>query len=273
MADWRADDVTVNGLRIHYYRTGGEKPVVLLLHGLTDSAFCWERLARELASHYDLVLPDARGHGLSEAPPTGYSAADHAADAAALIRALDLGKPVVIGHSMGAAEAMELAAGYPELVRAAILEDPPLWAGEARDDAARAAYAAEWRAEILSSRAKSVEELVALYRGQHPNWDDLDLYSCAEAEQQMNLDALAFITAPRRDWRETMRRIACPVLLLTGDPGLGAIVTPELSAEAAALLARGRIVHIAGAGHGIRREQFGPYLAAVREFLAEWSTA
>ncbi len=271
MADWRAADVPVNGFRMHYYRTGGQNPVVLLLHGLTDNAFTWERLARELAADYDLVLPDARGHGLSDAPTGGYSAADHASDAAALIRALGLGSPVVIGHSMGAAEAMALAAGYPELVRAAILEDPPLWAGQGRAEAERAAYAAEWRAEVVASRAKSVEELVALYRGQHPNWDDLDLYSCAEAERQVSLDALAFVTAPHPDWRETMRRIACPVLLLTADPELGAIVTPEIAAEAGTLMRQGHVVRIPGAGHGIRREQFEGYLGAVRAFLAEWA--
>ena len=77
------------------------------------------------------------------------------------------------------------------------------------------------------------------------------------------------ITAARMPWREVAHRNPCPALLITADVADGAIVTPEVAAEASKLLRKGRIMHIAGAGHNIRRDQFDAYMTAVREFLAE----
>src|SRR5688500_11005922 len=122
-------EVTANGLRQHYWRTGwaaAGKPVLVLAHGATDNGLCWTRLAKVLEGEWDVVIPDARGHGLSEAPEEDYSAGARAADLAKLIEALGLVRPVVGGHSMGGSTALRLAAEHPELVRAAVLEDPPL---------------------------------------------------------------------------------------------------------------------------------------------------
>ena len=68
-------------------------------------------------------------------------------------------------------------------------------------------------------------------------------------------------------WREIIARIACPILLIIGDPQLGAIVTPEAAQEAAQLWQHGEVVHIAGAGHNIRRDRYDKMMAAVRAFL------
>ena len=73
MTEWSPDDVIANGIRNHYYRTGGDKPPLLLVHGFTDNGLCWTRLARVLQRDYDIIMPDARGHGLSEAPEGGYT--------------------------------------------------------------------------------------------------------------------------------------------------------------------------------------------------------
>src|SRR5579884_3987242 len=124
MTEWYSGDVVANGIRIHYYRTGGEKPPLVLNHGATDNGLCWTRLARALEADYDVIMPDARGHGLSDAPETGYSSKERAADLADLIEALHLDKPAVGGHSMGAQTTFRLAADYPDLLRCAILEDP-----------------------------------------------------------------------------------------------------------------------------------------------------
>src|SRR5439155_22026915 len=115
MPDWLSDDVTANGLRIHYYRTGGYKPPLLLSHGATDSGLCWTRVARDLESDYDVILPDARGHGLSDAPASGYTSGDRAADLAGFIDGLGLQRPAVGGHSMGAATTLRFVADYPDV--------------------------------------------------------------------------------------------------------------------------------------------------------------
>src|ERR671936_61945 len=108
MTEWFSGEVSANGIRMHYSRTGGDTPPLVLAHGATDDGLCWTRLARALEPEYDVIMPDARGHGRSDAPPSGYSSADHAQDLAGLIRALGLATPAVGGHSMGAATTLEL---------------------------------------------------------------------------------------------------------------------------------------------------------------------
>jgi pimeloyl-ACP methyl ester carboxylesterase len=58
--------VLTNGIRIHYWRSGGNKPPLVLAHGSSDDGLCWTNLAKELEANFDIILPDARGHGLSE---------------------------------------------------------------------------------------------------------------------------------------------------------------------------------------------------------------
>src|SRR2546421_12766764 len=115
-----------NGITIYYYCTGGDKkPSILLLHGITNSGQCWPQLAHALEGSYDVIMTDARGHGHS-GTSADFSIVLLAEDAAAVIRALGLEKPYVWGHSMGAITAATLAAAYPDLVRAIVLEDPPM---------------------------------------------------------------------------------------------------------------------------------------------------
>jgi pimeloyl-ACP methyl ester carboxylesterase len=59
----------------------------------------------------------------------------------------------------------------------------------------------------------------------------------------------------------------CPILLITGDPNRGAIITPEMVRQCAALWKQGQEAHIPEAGHGIRREKFDLYMQKVSSFL------
>ncbi len=275
MSQLSSADILTNGIRIHYYRTQRTPqtrswPALVLLHGITDSGLCWPRVVKALAGEYDMILPDARGHGLSEKPETGYAPQDHAADVAGLIRGLGLNRPVLIGHSMGAGVAATVAALYPDLVSGVILEDPP-WRPEHDEGTAeeRAARAAEWRKEIIERKAMAPAALIAQRKREQPKWADEEFADWIVAKQQVSPEVTQYITAARRPWREITAAIACPVLLITADVAEGAIVTPEVAAEAVRLMPRGRTVHIAGAGHNIRRDQFEAYMTAVREFLAE----
>src|SRR5262249_61980275 len=70
---WAEGEIEANGIRQHYYRTGGEGPALLLLHGFMESGLCWLRVAKALEGNYDVVMPDARGHGRSEGIDRGLS--------------------------------------------------------------------------------------------------------------------------------------------------------------------------------------------------------
>src|SRR2546430_2340541 len=72
-AHWSEDFVEANGIHQHYYRTGGEKPQLVLLHGFEEAAICWLRVAKALEHDYDIIMIDARGHGLSDRATSGFT--------------------------------------------------------------------------------------------------------------------------------------------------------------------------------------------------------
>lgn len=269
MAEWQSDDVVANGIRVHYYRTGGSGPPLVLNHGATDNGLCWIRLASALEGDYDVIMPDARGHGRSEAPENGYSSGDRAADLASLIQALGLERPVIGGHSMGAQTCLRCAAAYPELVRSAILEDPPIWAdGPPPMDEGRRT---RMRQDADERRSMSREALMARGREQNPAWDEVELEPWADAKRQVSP---AFSSRPffqnEPSWQDVVPNITAPTLLITSDPDRGGIVTPEVAEAARALNSGIQVVRLSGAGHNIRREQFDAFLGAVRAFLAAY---
>ncbi len=272
MSKWASGDVVANGIRIHYNRTGGDKPPVVLSHGFTDNGLCWTRMAQVLERDYDVIMYDARGHGFSDVPESGYSTEDRAADLAGLIQALGLEnpRPVLIGHSMGAETVAAVAAHYPALVRCAVLEDPPwredIFAASAEE---RAVAMGEWRAGLVELQSKTREEIMAFCHVQSPTWAEVELGPWADSKLQVNLAVFEMSHTPPTPWQEVAREIECPVLLITGDPEMGAIVPPEIAQEAARRWRDVRIARIGGAGHNIRREQFAPYMEALTAFLAE----
>jgi pimeloyl-ACP methyl ester carboxylesterase len=107
-------------------------PPVVLLHGLGVAGSVWQAFARRLLPYLAAVAPDLRGHGQSEAPPTGYAPADYARDLIVMLEdmaqdTVHFALPVpIVGHSLGALVALELAALRPELVSWLVLLDPPL---------------------------------------------------------------------------------------------------------------------------------------------------
>lgn len=266
MAQWQSGYVEANGLRLHYTRTGGAKPPVVLAHGFSDDGLCWTPVAEALEGDYDVLMVDARGHGRSDGPEQGYGSAEHAADLAGVVRGLGLKRPAVLGHSMGAAAALLLAGAHPELPRAILLEDPPAWWTAAQPAPVRPAPA---RNGIIDLKRKTREELIAHARRQSPTWPEAELGPWADAKLRFSFKILLAGESPAVDWPAAVRRITCPALLITADPARGAIVTPEAAAALQAAVPQVRVAHIAGAGHCIRREQFDRYMATVRAFLAE----
>ena len=85
---WTTGVCEANGIDLHYLRTGGAKPPLILLHGLMGSGACWTSVARALEGEFDVVMPDARGHGQSSTPLHGYRYDDHASDVLGLSRAV-----------------------------------------------------------------------------------------------------------------------------------------------------------------------------------------
>jgi pimeloyl-ACP methyl ester carboxylesterase len=104
----RADGIQLHGLR---WPAGPQAVPVVLLHGLSSNARIWDLVAPRLsAAGLAPLAIDLRGHGLSDKPDTGYNFATFAVDIAAALRRFGLTSPVLVGHSLGAYLALELAA-------------------------------------------------------------------------------------------------------------------------------------------------------------------
>lgn len=98
-------------------------PGLLLQHGLASSQRIWDLMLPRLTRRFRVVTYDARGHGLSAKPSSGYGFDSIVADARAVIRTVALRRPIVVGHSWGAMVALELAARHPGVVEGAVLVD------------------------------------------------------------------------------------------------------------------------------------------------------
>jgi len=120
----------VGDVRLHYLEwlpegDAEDAPPLFLLHGLSSNAYYWQRLVTHLG-HRRIVALDQRSHGLSDRPASGYTMTDMVSDAAKAIELLDLSQPVVVGHSWGAAVALELVGGTDGLASGLVFIDGPV---------------------------------------------------------------------------------------------------------------------------------------------------
>jgi N-formylmaleamate deformylase len=270
MAPWQSAELEANGLRLHYTRTGGDKPPLVLAHGFSDDGLCWTPVARALEDDYDVIMVDARGHGLSQAAEQNYGDVDLGNDLAGAIAALGLRRPAVLGHSMGAATALALAGAHPDAPGAILLEDPPArWVAQPAGGPTDQAWQARMHDWITGLKTKTREELIAAQHTETPGWSKAELGPWADSKLRLSLTVLQRGAAPAIDWPSLVRSITCPALLITADPAQGAIVTEADAAALQALVPQLRVARIAGAGHSIRRDQFDHYMQVVRDFLGE----
>jgi N-formylmaleamate deformylase len=260
--------VMANGLKINYYRTGGEKPAVVLLHGLSDYGLCWTRLPLFLEPSYDVVMVDLRGHGMSAKPETGYSAEEMADDVFWVIRTLNLSKPVVIGHSMGASVAAVFARHNPKLVSGIILEDPPWQIEDEPDNKTMSGHnSSDFINWLQDLKSKSFEEIMAFGLAQNPTWDEAEFKQWAKGKQMVSLHAANWLTTQQTSWQEIVPALKVPGLLITSEIERGAIVTPQVGKLVSQSWKAGEVVSLPGAGHNIHREQYYKYRDVVKLFL------
>lgn len=261
--------VPVDGVRINYYRTGGEKPPIIMLHGFSDNALSWNQVPVFLETEFDVVLVDARGHGSSGLAEDGASPERQAIDVLSLIRELNLKQPILIGHSTGAHVAALVAAQTPQAIRAVVLSDPP-WRDSADHSTPETAALKkeEWINWIADLKKKSLDDVMKIGRQMHPNWDESEFFQWARAKQQIRTETVEGIMGTPTLYTDIVKNISCPGLLITADPRQGAVVTPEVSEQVSKLWRKVTVVHIPNAGHNIHREQLAFYMDALNRFLS-----
>lgn len=261
MHKWTTGTCEANGINIHYLRTGGNKPPVVLLHGLMTNGVCWTSLARSLEEDYDVIMPDCRGHGNSTAPDKGYCYGNLAADVLCFIEALGLATPVLIGHSMGGMTAAVVASRNPKRLQGLVLADPTFLTPQRQREVHESDIAAQHR-RILN---QPKEDFLAEIRIRHSRRSRELIELFAQARFQTSIHAFEVLTPPNPDYVQLINTLDIPSLLVIG--GVGAVVSPGVAAELARLNQRLQVVQIAEAGHGIPYDQPEHFSAVVKAFL------
>jgi pimeloyl-ACP methyl ester carboxylesterase len=114
--DVPTESVVLHGKRLTYRRLGSG-PVLLLVHGITNSSASWRPVIRRLAdAGFTVVAPDLPGHGASERHRGDHSLGAHASILRDLLQVLDLPRVTVIGHSLGGGVAMVFSYQFPDRV-------------------------------------------------------------------------------------------------------------------------------------------------------------
>jgi pimeloyl-ACP methyl ester carboxylesterase len=216
---------------------------MVLLHGLTGSGATWMPVARILAPHFDVILPDARGHGGSSASPI-YTYDDLAADVVGLISALGLPHPILVGHSMGGMTAALVASQHPSLARALVLVDPTFLSPERQREVHASDVAAQHRQALATPSA----ELLAQAHARHPHRSAELLELQVDARLRTDPAAFAILAPPNPDYRALIRSLTIPTRLIIGDT---TIVTRAMADELHHLNPLVCIEQLAHASHGL----------------------
>jgi N-formylmaleamate deformylase len=261
MAGWITGRCETNGASLHYLRTGGDKPPVVLLHGLMLNGACWTPLARALEKDYDVIMPDARGHGNSSSPDNGYRYDDLAADVVGFIDSLELADLVLLGHSMGGMTAAVVASQNPKRLRGLVLADPTFLTPQRQHEVYESDVADQHRRILNQPR----EDFLAGTRSRHNRRSSEVIELFAEARLQTSIHAFEVLTPPNPDYVQLIKGIDVPSLLVIGD--IGSVISPEMAAELAGFNQRLKVVQIAEAGHGVPYDQPERFSAIVQTFL------
>lgn len=265
--------IEVNGISIHAEVQGEGEPL-LLLHGFTGSLRNWDAFVPAWSKRYKVITVDIIGHGLSERPadPQRYTMEQAAADLAALLDELHIGRTRVLGYSMGGRLALSFAALKPDRVSGLILESssPGLAEAEEREDrvlrdgqlAERIerdgieAFVDYWESiplfQSLSRQPESVRQSIRQQRLQN------DTLGLANSLRGMG-------TGAQPSWWERLGNLPMPVLLVAG--GLDAKFD-RLAERMNGLMPDSRYKRIPDAGHLAHVEQPRIFGTIVMQFLA-----
>ncbi len=261
--------VRAGGLDQSFVLWGGpNRPAMVLLHGITGHARVWDAFARSMASHYQVIALDQRGHGDTGWPrPPAYDTADFVGDLRALVAARAIERFTLVGLSMGAHNALAFAIRHPERVERLVSVDVPPTIPLPQDrqalvgsdparagfDSLEAAFKEERPVYPLSS------EEVVMHRVRH----NLKRHEDGRWRWKHSPD-VALNWSPD-DLGNAIRAIPCPTLIVRG--GLSDVLDAETAALMTDAIPHATLVTVEGSGHSVPMDRPAEFERAVREFL------
>jgi pimeloyl-ACP methyl ester carboxylesterase len=275
------------GVGLHVEVDGPEDgPPVVFLHGVGSSGKTWEWLPVHITGGRQIVRIDLRGHGRSDHAPGTYDVARYGADVVAVLHELGSRQAVLVGNSLGGVVSWWVAQNHPELVAAALLEDPPLLAGETPE-----AEAGRFRdvfhtvkANILDHREGGHSEEDMAERLGAMSWGPPGSPPLRELLTDDAIAALAFgyrrldvgvidgaIDGSTLAATDTRSPVTPPVVIAAADDAAGAAFSIADAERLARCQPGVEVIRIAGSGHRIHDERF--HRAAFAEHLRRFLDA
>ncbi len=230
-----------------FIRAGSGAPV-LFIHGVGMNAAIWQPQIERMADRWDVIAIDMLGHGRSPLPPQAPELADYARQAIRLLDHLGLKSVSVVGHSMGALVAQELALIAPERVDRtvslnAVFRRPPELAEAVREraaaltgrgDAAGAAQTiARWFGDPVPAGLMAAAEKTAA--------------ALSEVDSEGYARTYRLFARADNDHAERLSTLTVPALFMTGSQDKNS--SPAMSAAMARLAPHGRCTVLAGQRH------------------------
>ncbi len=261
---------------LHYTESGDAPPTLLLLHGFGSSTFFWRKVAEPLGQSARTVAFDRPGFGFSERPAVTETLNPYTPEAQStltleLMDALEIEQVVLVGHSAGAAVAVEVALAYPERVAGLVLVSPVLRSG---------GPSALVRAVFNTPQARRVGPYIVRQFAEEPGLDllrrnyvdpstltDADIAGYQRPFGATNWDqALWEVTRANRptDLLQRLGELQVPVLVVAGTEDE---IVPLEQQQRVAEAVGGEIKVLEGCGHALQDECPERFVEAVTPWL------
>ncbi|MBD3180882.1 alpha/beta fold hydrolase [Candidatus Poribacteria bacterium] len=285
---WSEGVVKANGIDHRYYRTGGDKQPLVLLHGFMEGALSWLKTAKILEKDYDIIMIDARGHGKSGGVETGFAQTQFTGDAVGVIKVLELRKPHLMGFSQGGGTGVFIAHEYPELLESLIVVgwgDDWNETEEFNTDFVESESYQNWLESYVSwleklktqdHEGRMISALSQLPPGRSGMSEEeyvVWVENCANLDLSMvknSASAWAEVRGKIRRMVKALKNISIPTLVMASSffPTPGEKYIQEEESENPNL----RIIRFVNTGHMIIREQFDNFINLAIDFLRKNST-
>jgi pimeloyl-ACP methyl ester carboxylesterase len=244
---------------------------LVMLHGLMGRWQTFLPLLPAFLVRYHTYALDLRGRGLSGRVPGSYFISNDAEDVIAFLRNKVTEPAVLLGHSLGAIVSILVAAEAPDLIRAVVLEDPPL--AELSNDKTSLSDAHKTFRALRDMMIKDASmddkwsELTTIF----PKLDDLQTRYSLKTWSQCDPEIPTLVIEQRYfehyHFEKLLPRIKCPVFLIQGNPSSGGALSDRNAGLAVSLLGDCVHIYLEDVGHGIHAEQPAIFSQMVCDFV------
>lgn len=265
---------------LHYARWHSESqqagPAYVFIHGITDLHQTWRWVVDDVRRGGDAVAVDLRGHYRSGRSPSPYQFQNYPRDVVSLIEGLGIGPAIIVGHSLGALTAIQIAANRPDLAAAIVLEDPPLYGAAIMKDYPERRHRFE-RNAALSGSGMSLMGIANAIRSDNPGADERVIQEGALALFRTDHRVISDATSDETlNWvdeaEERMRSIRCPALVIQGVFEHGGWMREEDGRRALELIPDCTLEKWDEFGHSLHINDSERFTAQVNEFVAGLKT-